>query len=177
MTWASDGFMDTLADRMAWGRMRMSPVDLLDVTGLHLYLPDERPLAGHELDGAVQPGRDDPPALHQRLDHDQLRRAHSGAGHGGGHGRRQGGAAGVRARISHRRGRDLRCAGAAEGGRAFTIFAESLDRSGYTRGTLSPEPGMEAPVPALRPRPVRRLEDIGMGGMDDSVFGGMEPTR
>ena len=50
---------------------------------------------------------------------------------------------------------------------AFTLFAESLDRSGYTRGTLSPEVGMEAPVPPLRPRPVRRLEDIGMGGMDD----------
>ena len=32
--------------------------------------------------------------------------------------------------------------------RAFTLFAESLDRSGYTRGTLAPEPGMSAPLPA-----------------------------
>jgi FtsP/CotA-like multicopper oxidase with cupredoxin domain len=47
----------------------------------------------------------------------------------------------------------------------FTIFAESLDRSGYARGTLSPAEGLEAPVPNLRPRPVRTLEDIGMGGM------------
>jgi len=54
----------------------------------------------------------------------------------------------------------------------FTIFAESLDRSGYARGTLSPEAGLEAPVPNLRPRPVRDLEDIGMGMMDDKIFGG-----
>jgi FtsP/CotA-like multicopper oxidase with cupredoxin domain len=47
----------------------------------------------------------------------------------------------------------------------FTIFAESLDRSGYARGTLSPVKGLEAPVPEMRPRPVRTLEDIGMGGM------------
>jgi CopA family copper-resistance protein len=55
--------------------------------------------------------------------------------------------------------------------RAFTIYAESLDRGGYTRGTLSPEPGLEAPLPELRPRPVRTLDDIGMGGMDDSLTG------
>ncbi len=49
----------------------------------------------------------------------------------------------------------------------FTIFAESLDRSGYARGTLSPEPGLSAAVPPLRPRPVRRMHDIGMmAGMD-----------
>jgi CopA family copper-resistance protein len=55
--------------------------------------------------------------------------------------------------------------------RPFTIFAESLDRSGYARGTLAPEPGMEAPVPTPRPRPVRKLDDIGMGAMDGSFFG------
>jgi CopA family copper-resistance protein len=56
--------------------------------------------------------------------------------------------------------------------KAFTIFAEALDRSGYTRGTLAPEPGLEAPVPGLRKRPVRNLDDIGMGMMDDMIFGG-----
>lgn len=53
--------------------------------------------------------------------------------------------------------------------RPFTIFAESLDRSGYARGTLSPEPGLSAAVPPLRSRPVRKMEDIGMmAGMDMS---------
>jgi len=56
--------------------------------------------------------------------------------------------------------------------RAYTVFAESLDRSGYTRGTLAPEAGMEAPVPELRPRPIRRLDDIGMAGM--AGMGGMK---
>ena len=51
----------------------------------------------------------------------------------------------------------------------FTIMAESLDRSGYARGTLSPEPGLSAPVPPLRPRPVRKMSDMGMmAGMDMS---------
>ncbi|HAV12047.1 MAG TPA: hypothetical protein DCX06_00935 [Opitutae bacterium] len=54
----------------------------------------------------------------------------------------------------------------------FTIFAESLDRSGYARGTLSPQEGLMAEIPKLRPRPVRTLEDIGMGGMDEMMLGG-----
>ncbi len=53
--------------------------------------------------------------------------------------------------------------------RAHTIFAESLDRSGYARATLAPRAGMEGPVPALRKRPLRSLEKTGMGGMDDSL--------
>tara|TARA_R110001592_G_C13171500_1_gene749900 strand:+ start:1509 stop:3317 length:1809 start_codon:yes stop_codon:yes gene_type:complete len=49
----------------------------------------------------------------------------------------------------------------------FTIFAESLDRSGYTRGTLAPQPGLSAALPPLRSRPVRKMQDIGMmAGMD-----------
>lgn len=31
----------------------------------------------------------------------------------------------------------------------YTIFAQSMDRSGYARGTLSPRPGLEADVPAV----------------------------
>lgn len=31
--------------------------------------------------------------------------------------------------------------------RAYTIFAQSLDRTGFARGTLAPRPGMEADVP------------------------------
>ena len=52
----------------------------------------------------------------------------------------------------------------------YTIFAESLDRSGYARGTLAPREGMSAPVPELRERPVRDMKDMGMmmsmGDMD-----------
>jgi CopA family copper-resistance protein len=35
--------------------------------------------------------------------------------------------------------------------RAYTVFAETVDRSGYARGTLAPRLGMSAEVPARRP--------------------------
>ncbi len=51
---------------------------------------------------------------------------------------------------------------------AHTLMAESLDRSGHARGTLAPRAGMTAPVPAARPRPKRTMADMGMdhGAMD-----------
>ena len=45
---------------------------------------------------------------------------------------------------------------------AYTIFAESMDRSGYALGTLAVEEGMRAPVPSRRKRPVRDMADMGM---------------
>ncbi len=48
--------------------------------------------------------------------------------------------------------------------RAYTVFAEALDRSGYGRGTLAPRPGLEGPIPARRRRPVRTMADMGMAG-------------
>ncbi len=50
--------------------------------------------------------------------------------------------------------------------RAFTLAAESIDRSGMARATLAPRPGMTAPIPPLRPRPTLGMKDMGMGGMD-----------
>ena len=47
----------------------------------------------------------------------------------------------------------------------YTIFAQSQDRSGYARGTLSPRTGLEAPVPELDPRPLLTMEDMGHGAM------------
>jgi CopA family copper-resistance protein len=46
--------------------------------------------------------------------------------------------------------------------RAYTLMAESMDRSGYARGTLAPRLGMTAAVPALRAQPQRTLVDMGM---------------
>jgi CopA family copper-resistance protein len=53
--------------------------------------------------------------------------------------------------------------------RAYTVFAESIDRSGYARGTLAPREGMEGPVPELRERPTLTMADMGMmhGDMGD----------
>jgi CopA family copper-resistance protein len=45
--------------------------------------------------------------------------------------------------------------------RAYTIFAEAMDRSGYARATLAPRHGMSAPIPPLREPPERGMEAHG----------------
>ncbi|MGB7441538.1 MAG: copper resistance system multicopper oxidase [Coleofasciculaceae cyanobacterium] len=45
---------------------------------------------------------------------------------------------------------------------AYTIFAETMDRSGYARGTLAPRQGITAIIPERRTRPVRTMVDMGM---------------
>ena len=46
--------------------------------------------------------------------------------------------------------------------RAYTIFAQAMDRSGYARATLAPQPGMTADVPPLDPRILLTMSDMGM---------------
>ncbi len=59
--------------------------------------------------------------------------------------------------------------------RAYTIFAQSLDRSGYARGTLAPQLGMQAEVPPLDARPLLTMMDMGMGhDMAGMHMGGMD---
>jgi CopA family copper-resistance protein len=67
--------------------------------------------------------------------------------------------------------------------RAYTLFAQSIDRSGYARGTLAPQLGMQAEVPPLDPRSLLTMMDMGMGhdmagmhmgGMDMSGMKGMD---
>ncbi|MGN6124285.1 MAG: copper resistance system multicopper oxidase [Sphingomonas oligoaromativorans] len=49
--------------------------------------------------------------------------------------------------------------------RAYTLVAESIDRSGMARATLAPRAGMTAEVPPLRTRPLLSMDDMGMGSM------------
>ncbi|MGI8543001.1 MAG: copper resistance system multicopper oxidase [Aridibacter sp.] len=58
-----------------------------------------------------------------------------------------------------------------EGDKAYTVFAETLDRSGFARGTLAPRQGMIAPIPERRSIPKRTMKDM---GMDMSKMKGME---
>ncbi len=168
------GFADTVADRTAWGRMRMSPVDLADVTAYtYTYL-----MNGHSPDmnwtALFNPGE----TIRLRFINASTTTNYDVR------------IPGLDMEVVMADGKAVRPVlvhefriGVAETydvlvrtreDRAFTLFAESLDRSGYTRGTLTPEAGMEAPVPALRPRPVRRLEDIGMGSMAHGGMAGMD---
>jgi len=64
--------------------------------------------------------------------------------------------------------------------RAYTFVGEAVDRSGLARATLAPRAGMVAAVPPLRPRPVATMKDMGMdmGGMDiaGGKMRGVDPT-
>lgn len=160
------GFKQAMAPRLAWGRMGMSPVDLADVTGAtYTYL-----INGNSPDmnwtGLFNPGE----TLRLRVINASAMSNFDVR------------IPGLDLTVVQADGKNVRPVtvhefriGVAETydvlvqprkDKAFTIFAESLDRSGYGRATLAPEPGLVAPVPELRPRPVRRLKDIGMGGMD-----------
>ncbi|MFP3982099.1 MAG: copper resistance system multicopper oxidase [Desulfurivibrionaceae bacterium] len=164
------GFKQALAPRLAWGKMRMSPVDLADVTGAtYTYL-----INGNSPDmnwtGLFDPGE----TIRLRVINASAMTNFDVR------------IPGLDLTVVQADGKNVKPVTAHEfrigvaetydvlvrpgEDKPFTIFAESSDRSGYGRATLAPEPGLEAPVPELRPRPVRKLEDIGMGGM----MGGMD---
>ena len=48
---------------------------------------------------------------------------------------------------------------------AYTIFAQSIDRTGYARGILSPDANWSAEVPQMDPPALLGHRDMGMGGM------------
>ena len=64
--------------------------------------------------------------------------------------------------------------------RAYTIFAQSIDRMGYARATLAPRAGMQAAVPAMDAPQWLSMADMmgsmamggGMAGMDHGSMGG-----
>lgn len=65
---------------------------------------------------------------------------------------------------------------------AYTVFAQSMDRTGYARGTLAVQEGLSAPVPSPDPRPLIAMGDMGMdhgsmggmGGMDHGSMAAMD---
>ena len=57
------------------------------------------------------------------------------------------------------------------GDAAYGLIAESIDRSGQVRGTLAPRLGMVAAIPLLRERPLLTMRDMGMGDMSGDMAG------
>jgi len=162
---SEQGFQTTLKERMAWGRMRMSPVDLADVTGAtYTYLMNGNSPAMNWT-ALFNPGETvrlrfiNASAMSNfdvripGLDMEVVMADGKAIQPVSVHEFRIGVAETYDVLV--RPGKD----------QPYTLFAESLDRSGFARGTLAPEAGLEAPVPELRPRPVRNLKDIGMGMM------------
>jgi len=59
--------------------------------------------------------------------------------------------------------------------RAYALFAQAIDRTGYALGNLSPDPSWQADIPALDPQPILTHSDMGMnmGGMAMGDMKGM----
>jgi CopA family copper-resistance protein len=55
---------------------------------------------------------------------------------------------------------------------AYTIFAQTIDRSGYAAGRLTAHPSLQAEVPSMDAGPILTHGDMGMGGM-----GGMDHSN
>ena len=160
-----DGWDATLADRKAWGRMRMSPTDLADVNATtYTYLTNGTTPAGNWT------------ALFDRGEKVRLRFIN--------------GSAmtyfdvripGLKMTVVAADGQPVHPVTVEEfrlpvaetldvlvepDDQPYTIFAQAMDRGGYARATLSPRMGLSAPVPALDPRPILTMADMGHGGHD-----------
>lgn len=160
----------TLADRLAWARMRMDPTDISDVTGAGM----------HYLVNGYGP-QSNWTALFRPGERVRLRFINA-SGMTVFNMRIPGLALSVVAAD----GQDVRPVTVDEfqfspgetydvivtpmEDRAFTVVGESVDRSGMAIATLAPRAGMVAPVPALRQRPVLTMKEMGMEmeGMDMS---------
>lgn len=162
----------TIEDRAMWGRMRMDPTDIADVTGAtYSYLLNGTSAAANWT-GLFAPG--------ERV---RLRFVNA--------------AAmtffdvkipGLRMTLVQADGQDVEPVtvdefrmGVAEtydvivepeAGQDYTIFAQAMDRSGFARGTLSQSSNGEGAIPPMDPRPVRGMAD--MPGMEDHAGHDME---
>jgi len=162
------GLGTAVSDRLAWGEMRMSRTDLSDVTGAtYTYLMNGQAPAGNWT-GLFRPGERVRlrfingsamtyfdvriPGLQMRVVAADGQRVHP--------------VSVDEFRVSA--GETFDVIVEPSGQDAFTIFAQSLDRTGYARGTLAVRGGLSAPVPEPDPRPLLTMADMGHGGMGDA---------
>ena len=58
--------------------------------------------------------------------------------------------------------------------RAYTLFAQAIDRTGYARGTLTPDLSLTAEIPDMDPAPILTHGDMGMAGHAGHDMSGMD---
>ncbi|MEQ9145618.1 MAG: copper resistance system multicopper oxidase [Parvibaculaceae bacterium] len=166
------GLGETLSDRLAWGRMRMDPTDIADITAAtYTYLINGQAPSSNWT-ALFRPGE----RIRLRfinaaaMTYFNLR------------------IPGIAMTVVQADGQNVQPVtvdefqiGVAEtydvivepkDNRAYTIFAESMDRSGYARATLAPREGMAAAIPELRERPTLTMADMGMAHGDMGAMGG-----
>ncbi len=171
---ATKGLGPTLADRERWGAMRMDPTDIADITG-HYYTYLTNGLAPDDnWTGLFRPG--------ERV---RLRFINAGAATFfdvripglpmtvvAADGQNVKPVTVDEFRIAIAETYDVIVEPKAD--RAYTLFAESMDRSGYARGTLAPRVGLTAAVPPQRQPPERTMADMGMTPMAMAAMGDMD---
>jgi L-ascorbate oxidase len=168
---SSKGLAATLADRADWGEMRMMPTDIEDVHGFTalingkgpaqnwtgLFAPGERVRLRFINSSAMTyfdiriPGLE---MLVVQADGNNVQPVKVGE-----------------FRIAVAETYDVIVRPTED--KAYTIFAASMGRSGYARGTLAPREGIAAEVPPLEGRPLLTMADMGMAheGMDHAATG------
>ncbi|MCE4369451.1 copper resistance system multicopper oxidase [Xanthomonas hortorum] len=171
-----DGMRATLADRGMWGRMRMTPTDLSDVNAnTYTYLLNGVAPAGNWT-GVFKPGEK---VLLRFINGSSMTYFDIRI-------------PGLRMTVVAADGQyvhpvsvdELRIAAAETfdvivepiGQDAFTLFAQDMGRTGFACGTLAVRHGLQAPIPALDPRAILTMQDMGHGdGMahaDHAMHGG-----
>jgi FtsP/CotA-like multicopper oxidase with cupredoxin domain len=170
---AKNGFGATMSDRMAWGEMRMMPADIEDLQGFVPLINGKGP--SQNWTGLFKPG--------ERV---RLRFINSSAMtyfdirvpglkmlivNADGNNVQPVKVDGFRIAVAETY--DVIVRPTKE--KAYTIFAASMGRSAYGRGTLAPRKGMVADVPKLEKRPLLTMADMGMNhgnmaGMDHGAM-------
>ncbi len=158
----AQGIATALKQRLSWDRMRMSPRDLSDVTGYtYTYLVNGTPPAGNWT-GPFKRGE----KVRLRfvnassMTYFDVR------------------IPGLKMTVVAADGQDIDPVsvdefriGVAEtldvivepaADRAWTVFAQAIDRSGFALATLAPREGMQAEVPSMDPIPTLTMADMGM---------------
>ena len=166
-----EGLGAALKDRLAWGAMRMSPTDIMDVTGAtYTFLVNGRPPAANWT-ALFHPGE----RVRLRVINGSSMTTFDVR------------IPGLAMTVVQADGSDIVPVtvdefriGVAEtydvivepDDAAYTVFAQAEDRSGYARATLAPRPGMVAAVPPMDQPPLRSMADMGMAGMGDMPMSG-----
>jgi FtsP/CotA-like multicopper oxidase with cupredoxin domain len=160
----SEGLKSAMAERRMWNQMRMNPTDLADVSGAtYTYLMNSSTPAGNWT-GLFKPGE----RVRLRIINGSSMSYFDVR------------VPGLKLEVVAADGQDITpvkvdefriAAGevydvivSPSEDRAYTIFAQSIDRSGYARGTLAPRSGMQAEVPKMDARALLTMDDMGMGG-------------
>ncbi|MBI1364065.1 MAG: copper resistance system multicopper oxidase [Proteobacteria bacterium] len=167
------GWSAAWADRKAWGQMRMDPTDIADVSGYTFLMNGKTP--DQNWTGIFKPG--------ERV---RLRFINASA-----MSFYDVWIPGLKMQVVQADGRGVEPVqvdefrfGVAETydvivqpqeEAAYTIAAESVDRSGFAIGTLAPREGMHGPQPEARPRTLLTMADMGMThDMDGMDMAGMD---